>query len=287
MNQINQQNEILQKQELKLKLLDKEKNHLQFLIQKEQNQLNNLYLIKEKNNEELSKQEENLKQYYHQKEQQINQKYQNYKNNLQLKYQQEEEKTDIKIKQLNSKKESIKNQIQQIQKIYQAAVAAKLRDQEEQNKQSFYCIQITDKQVADIVKLQQWKYNLYDPTIVAKIIWSSYILKPTSALCNRVIGSSQTSGIYKITNRTTGEIYIGQSVNIADRFKQHIKCGLGIDASPTNKLYNNMQEWGIWNFKFEVLQKCSRSQLNEKEKFWINMYQSNKIGLNIQRGANK
>ena len=45
-----------------------------------------------------------------------------------------------------------------------------------------------------------------------------------------------------------------------------------------------MQEWGIWNFKFEVLQKCSRSQLNEKEKFWINMYQSNKIGLNVTKG---
>ena len=89
--------------------------------------------------------------------------------------------------------------------------------------------------------MQQWKYNLYDPTIVAKIIWSSYIIKPTSNLCNRVVGSSQVCGIYKITNINTGDIYIGQSVNITDRFKQHIKCGLGIDASSTNKLYNNMQ----------------------------------------------
>jgi hypothetical protein len=51
----------------------------------------------------------------------------------------------------------------------------------------------------------------------------------------------------------SGEIYIGQSVNISDRFKQHVKCGLGIDAPATNKLYNNMQEYGVWNFSFEIL----------------------------------
>ena len=78
-------------------------------------------------------------------------------------------------------------------------------------------------------------------------------MKPTSDLCNRVLGSTTICGIYKITNKQTGDIYIGQSVNIADRWKQHIKCGLGIDASATNKLYNNMQKYGVWNFTFEIL----------------------------------
>ena len=60
-------------------------------------------------------------------------------------------------------------------------------------------------------------------------------MKPTTDLCNRVLGSGSICGIYKITNKQTGDIYIGQSVNIADRWKQHVKCGLGIDASATNK----------------------------------------------------
>lgn len=72
-------------------------------------------------------------------------------------------------------------------------------------------------------------------------------------MCNRVVGSTTSCGIYKITNLVTEEIYIGQSVNISDRFKSHIKCGLGIDAPSTNKLYNNMQQYGVWNFTFEVL----------------------------------
>ena len=78
-------------------------------------------------------------------------------------------------------------------------------------------------------------------------------MKPTTDLCNRVLGSGSVCGIYKITNKQTGDIYIGQSVNVADRWKQHVKCGLGIDASATNKLYNNMQRHGVWNFTFEIL----------------------------------
>ena len=46
-----------------------------------------------------------------------------------------------------------------------------------------------------------------------------------------------------------------------------------------------MQQFGVWNFTFEILEKCERSQLNEKERFWIDMYQSNKVGLNTMKGT--
>jgi len=49
-----------------------------------------------------------------------------------------------------------------------------------------------------------------------------------TALCDRVLGKKVICGIYKITNLLTNECYIGQSVNISDRWKQHCKCGLGI-----------------------------------------------------------
>ena len=89
-------------------------------------------------------------------------------------------------------------------------------------------------------------------------------------LCDRVFGKKPISGIYKITDLITEECYIGQSVNIQQRMKQHCKCGLGIEASATNKLYNTMQK--------------DKVSLNEKEKFWIQMYQSNKFGLNTMKG---
>ena len=45
-----------------------------------------------------------------------------------------------------------------------------------------------------------------------------------------------------------------------------------------------MQLTGVWNFTFEVLEECSRDKLNEKERFWIDMYQSNKVGMNLTKG---
>lgn len=188
------------------------------------------------------------------------------------------------IGKIQRQRNQIQSDLAQLKSVYQAATAARLRQQEEQDKISFYRIKISEKQINDIINLQEWKKELNDPSIVSKIIWSAFIIKPTTDLCNRVLGSGSVCGIYKITNKQTGDIYIGQSVNIADRWKQHIKCGLGIDASATNKLYNNMQKYGVWNFTFEILQKCTRDKLNEKERFWIQMYQSNKVGLNVTKG---
>ena len=188
------------------------------------------------------------------------------------------------IGKIQRERNQIQSDLAQLKSVYQAATAARLRQQEEQDKISFYRIKISEKQINDIINLQEWKKELNDPSIVSKIIWSAFVMKPTTDLCNRVLGSGSVCGIYKITNKQTGDIYIGQSVNVADRWKQHVKCGLGIDASATNKLYNNMQKYGVWNFTFEILQKCTRDKLNEKERFWIQMYQSNKVGLNVTKG---
>ena len=92
-------------------------------------------------------------------------------------------------------------------------------------------------------------------------------------------------GIYKITNLDTQECYIGQSLNIAERIKNHCKYGCGINTPLSNKLYKSMLETGIWNFSFEVLEKdLQKTQLNERERFWIEMYQSNVFGLNGTQG---
>ena len=127
--------------------------------------------------------------------------------------------------------------------------------------------------------------HLRDKDAVNKVIWKCYYEKPTSALISRVVGANTKCGIYRITNTLNGRCYIGQSVNIADRFRAHIKCGLGIDA-PHNKLYTTMQASGVENFTFEIIEECSRELLNEREKFWIAYYQSDSVGLNSTKGNN-
>jgi len=47
-----------------------------------------------------------------------------------------------------------------------------------------------------------------------------------------------------------------------------------------------MQQYGVWMFTFELLEECSKDKLNEREKFWIDFYQSDKTGMN-SKGGNK
>jgi len=41
---------------------------------------------------------------------------------------------------------------------------------------------------------------------------------------------------------------------------------------------------GVWNFTFELMEQCDRPQLNEKEAFWIEMYQAYDLGFNSTKG---
>ena len=75
--------------------------------------------------------------------------------------------------------------------------------------------------------------------------------------------------------------------DIASRWKDHAKCGLHIDTPAGNKLYQSMQEYGIQNFSWEVLEEVPPALLNEKEKYYIELYDSYNYGFNSNRGISK
>ena len=89
---------------------------------------------------------------------------------------------------------------------------------------------------------------------------------------------------YKITNLKNQKVYIGQAANLADRWKDHIKAGLGIDT-PSNMLYTAMIKDGVENFTFEVLEECERSALNDRETYYIEFYRSQEHGYNMTKGG--
>ena len=121
------------------------------------------------------------------------------------------------------------------------------------------------------------------------LIWSTFYQKPMNQVCANVLGAAaaEKCGIYKITNQKTDLVYIGQAVDIATRWKNHAKAGLGIDTPVNTKLYKAMMEDGLESFSFEILEECNRQELNEKEHFYINLYQSDKYGYNSNSGINK
>lgn len=203
---------------------------------------------------------------------------------LEKRYVEVEVEFDKKMQALNAEEESAKAELAKLKATLSAGVEAQLREREKEENLDFYKLKLNKNDLSDIQALNQIKSVLHQPVILSKLIWSTYFQKQTTELCNRILGLNKKCGIYKITNINSQQCYIGQSVDISTRWKDHVKCGLGIETSATNKLYNAMQEDGVWNFTFELIEECAREQLNEKEKFWIGMYQADKFGYNSTKG---
>lgn len=90
-------------------------------------------------------------------------------------------------------------------------------------------------------------------------------------------------GIYKITKKTTGKSYIGQSNNIERRFSEHQTKG----SASRIPLDLAIQKYGKEAFTYEVLEECSIEELNQKEQYWINYYHTNVDGYNCNEGGNQ
>lgn len=91
-------------------------------------------------------------------------------------------------------------------------------------------------------------------------------------------------GIYKYQNKINGHIYIGLSNNIQKRYQQHLydashqaRACTGIDIA--------IRKYGIENFTFEILELCNEKDLNKREQYWINYYNSYHNGYNRTPGG--
>ena len=85
--------------------------------------------------------------------------------------------------------------------------------------------------------------------------------------------------IYKITNKINGKYYIGkhQTKNLDDGYMGSGKL-----------IKSALEKYGIENFTKEILCECNTmEELNEKEKYWIQILKSSDhtIGYNISAGG--
>lgn len=85
-------------------------------------------------------------------------------------------------------------------------------------------------------------------------------------------------GIYKITNTNNEKVYIGQSTNIEECWKQH-KQAIQTSYKSWYPLARKESD-GIDDFTFEVLQQCKVSELDELEDYWVGYYKSYVNGYN-------
>lgn len=188
-------------------------------------------------------------------------------------------------KELNATNIAIKNAETQLAGLtakVAAAVAAAKRQEEMETAQDFYRLNLSNIDIEEITKLREVTVLLRDSEPLNKVIWKVYYEKPYTDLIGRVVGAGVHTGIYKITNIKSQKCYVGQAADIASRWKQHIKRGIGAEAPTRNKLYPAMLEYGVENFTFEIVEECSRAQLNEREDYWQDYFGAKEFGYSIK-----
>ena len=195
------------------------------------------------------------------------------------------EKLEISKKDANDKLEEIKNELEDYRLRRAAVNEAILREKEIQEKETFFKLNISNNDIEDIEVLKTIEPKLRNKEVLNKLIYDVFIKKPASEMIKRVLNGESPSGIYKITYIPTGESYIGKSTNVNKRWQEHLKSAYNLGIIAHSSLHTKMARDGVWNFTFELIEKVEKDKLSEREKYWINFYDTKKYGLNEKEGG--
>lgn len=159
-----------------------------------------------------------------------------------------------------------------------------LRTRAIEEQQDFYRIQLDDSSKEDVEILNNIRQRLNKTNLLNKLIYENYIARPTKEMVKRVLEGKNPSGIYKVTNIKTNEIYIGKSTKISDRFQNHVKSAYGLEGVAESQFQRALKKYGVDNFTWELLEEVSKENLSEAEKRWIVFYGTKNYGYNQREG---
>lgn len=274
-------------------------NYQQWL--RKRNNLNNeiIELDNRKNNkiQELKELDQQVQNYYSSNIEIANQHYELAVQVLNNDYNQkvidlQKQFNDLKNKEQSAYREKIikyQQQLQQAQEDFEelqnkinSCIEVAKRAEANRTQKDFYRIQLSETDIEEIKKLRSIEPYLRNKEPLNKVIWKYYYEKPTNDLIGRVVGKTTRTGIYKITNLQNNMCYVGQCLSFADRWKQHIKRGIGAETPTQNKLYPAMLAIGPENFTFEIIEDCLKEQLNQKEQEYQQIFGAKEFGYSIK-----
>ena len=160
-----------------------------------------------------------------------------------------------------------------------------LRARAIEEQQDFYRVQLDESSKRDIQLINSIRKDFSKIDILDKLIYDGYIKKPVDEMIKRVLKGRAPSGIYKITRLKTGEIYVGQSTDVKARWQQHAKSTFHCGTISHSILHTTMERDSIENFTWELLEEVPKDELKNREKYWIEFYDSKNYGLNEKAGG--
>lgn len=191
---------------------------------------------------------------------------------LKQRYQQQLDEQCVQIAEWQTKLDAINEQIRKEEEIKKGI--------------DIHHICLSDNDKNDINYLISIESNIHNKELLYKLIWSEYLQKPFNQMINNLFGTNIPKNVvYCIENITSHKKYIGKtSTEVSKRWTEHIKSSLGIGGIKTQLIHQALfKHWD--EFTFFVLEEVKNGSLAEREKFYINMYQTNIYGFNLKKGG--
>ena len=194
-------------------------------------------------------------------------------------YKQKKEGLSAEIEQLQSELDEWKNK--------QDAINQEIRRQQElEDSVNFHRIQLKESDKSDIHFLLSIEDNINNKELLHKLIWTEYIQRPFNQMINSVFGSKVPKNvIYCIEDINTHKKYIGKtSAEVSKRWTDHIKNSLNIGTIKRQNIHDAL--YNHWDeFTFTIIEEVKDDKLGDREKFYINFFQTDKYGFNIKSGG--
>lgn len=242
------------------------------LVEKEQQRIDEKVLAY--SNQKYDEAEKKITHYYVLRQEAINKEVVQLENN----YNTHKENLDRDISTLREELSDLKAR-------REAYIEALKAEEKRQQDRAFYTINLTEENKEDIKILRSIEDKLHNSEALNRLIYDVFIKKPLGELLLRIVGENTYGGIYKITNLDTQRAYIGRSTDIKKRLTEHVKGAFNISTIADQEIHRVMGREGVDKFSFEVLEKVEKEKLNEREKYWIDFYQTQSYGYNQNKGG--
>lgn len=96
------------------------------------------------------------------------------------------------------------------------------------------------------------------------------------------------TGIYCYYNKVNGKRYVGQAMDLDRRKKDHKTRAFNQfdgNSEYDSVLHRAFRKYGYENFEYSILEECRIQDLNEREIYWIQYYDSKNQGYNCNDGG--
>lgn len=185
--------------------------------------------------------------------------------------------------ELNEMIEPLRNELIEYQQKRQVINENIQRERLHQMQKDFHRILLSVEAEEDIQYLLSIEKNIHNKEVLRKLIYETYIKTPLNEMTKRVLNNEDPCGIYKITDKD-GLSYIGKSTKVKSRWINHIKTALGIGTISNQEIHTAIKIQGFDKFNFELLEECPKEKITEREKYFIDFFETYKMGYNMKVG---